>query len=218
MTGIQKLAQCLAFSTVGFLLAGSPVNGDIIRDGSAGPDTSVQPLVDSNNSYQIGESMGALFGDNNGGLLHSFSEFSIQQGQQAVFTGNSSIQSIISRVTGASPSMIDGILKSEIANAHFFLLNPQGVLFGKNAEINMAGDFSVSTSQSLLFSNGESLQVYSADALPIIQSPIPEAFGFLNNNAGSILLDAAMLASAGKISLHAGDVSLQNREHDFQPR
>ena len=36
-----------------------------------------------------------------GNLFHSFSEFSLQTGQSAIFTGPDSIQNILGRVTGA---------------------------------------------------------------------------------------------------------------------
>ncbi|MGI9304689.1 MAG: CHAT domain-containing protein [Gammaproteobacteria bacterium] len=206
---VVAIAIVLSFASLSF--------SQVLRDGSVGPDVSVQPVLDSNNRYLIAESMGALLGDNADALLHSFSDFSILQGQQVEFTGNNAIQTIISRVTGASPSMIDGTLTSSVPGAHFFLLNPRGVLFGADATLNMGGDFSVSTTDTLLFSDGASLQVYSGDTLPIIKSPTPAAFGFLSDNAGSIVLDSAGshngpagFSSGNKITLHGNDVSLKN--------
>jgi filamentous hemagglutinin family protein len=186
------------------------VNGEIVRDGSVGPNSTVQPVMDANNQIEISESMGARLGDNGSVLLHSFSDFSLSSGEQAQFTGNAGIQTLISRVTGANVSTIDGILSSSIPGAHMFFLNPHGIIFGPNAELDMAGDFTASTADTLLFSDGQTLSVYSGDRLPIIHSPIPQAFGFLSANTGDVRLDNAQLHSSGKINLNGDGIALEN--------
>jgi filamentous hemagglutinin family protein len=143
-------------------------------------------------------------------LLHSFSDFSLSSGQHANFSGNAGIQTLISRVTGANVTTIDGNLSSSIPGAHVFLLNPRGILFGPNAELDMAGDFTASTSDTLLFSDGQTLSVYSGNTLPILHSPTPQAFGFLSANAGDVRLDNAQLHSSDKISLNGNDIAFEN--------
>src|SRR5262249_30005612 len=63
-------------------------------------------------------------------LFHSFDRFSVGKGDTASFTGPTDIANIVSRVTGGQRSDIDGTLRSEIAGANLFLLNPSGVMFG----------------------------------------------------------------------------------------
>jgi filamentous hemagglutinin family protein len=58
-------------------------------------------------------------------LFHSFSEFNVNTGQTATFTGPNSIANIINRVTGQNPSNIDGGINSRAAmpGANLFLIN-----------------------------------------------------------------------------------------------
>src|SRR2546426_62079 len=50
---------------------------------------------------------------------------------------------------GGNVSQIDGLLKSEIAGANLYLLNPSGVMFGPNARLDVRGSFHVSTADYL---------------------------------------------------------------------
>ena len=85
-------------------------------------------------NFKIPDSLGKTVGDN---LFHSFSELSLQTGQSATFTGPATIQNILGRVTGSNVSEIDGLIRSEIADANLYLLNPNGFLFGKNASVDV---------------------------------------------------------------------------------
>ncbi|NIP99716.1 MAG: filamentous hemagglutinin N-terminal domain-containing protein, partial [Nitrospinaceae bacterium] len=71
--------------------------------------------------------------------------------QSAAFTAVDPVSNVISRVTGGTQSFIDGLLRSDIPGANFFLLNPQGVLFGPNAQINVDGTFNVGGADFLEF-------------------------------------------------------------------
>jgi filamentous hemagglutinin family protein len=167
------------------LLGAAPAFGQssIVLDGSL-PNgrtdnvTALQPGPD----YVIGEDLGWQVGRN---LFHSFSKFSIATGQSATFTEDPALNSglppignVIARVTGGSPSTIDGLLRSTIPNADVFLLNPSGVLFGGQASIDVPASFTVSTAQQLLFAGGETLSTGVA-ANPVLSAAPPEAFGFL---------------------------------------
>ncbi|MGF1478031.1 MAG: filamentous hemagglutinin N-terminal domain-containing protein [Cyanophyceae cyanobacterium] len=88
----------------------------------------------------------------NANLLHSFSEFNVGDGEQIYFASPSGIERIISRVTGSKHSTILGTL-GVLGSADLFLLNPNGIVFGPNAQLDLSGSFLASTADALLFNN-----------------------------------------------------------------
>ncbi|MBE9070493.1 filamentous hemagglutinin N-terminal domain-containing protein, partial [Leptolyngbya cf. ectocarpi LEGE 11479] len=82
------------------------------------------------------------------GVFHSFSEFNVDPGQQVYFANPAGIANILTRVMGNAPSAIDGTLGVE-GLANLFLLNPNGIVFGDNAQLDVAGSFTAASIDSL---------------------------------------------------------------------
>ncbi|MBI4634760.1 MAG: filamentous hemagglutinin N-terminal domain-containing protein, partial [Candidatus Rokubacteria bacterium] len=194
----------------GSLLAGSCLVGaslfgvseaQITTDGSLGP-----ALTLTGPSYAIGSALGTIKGTN---LFHSFGQFSVLTGESATFTGPSSIQNVIGRVTGGNQSFIDGLLQSTISGANLFLLNPAGVLFGPNATLDVSGSFHVSTADYLKLADGGIFHASLANPSVLTVAP-PSAFGFLGASPAAISVEGSVLeVGQGKtLSLVGGDIAI----------
>ena len=120
-------------------------------------------------------------------LFHSFEEFSIPEGMQAVFENASDIENIFTRITGESISNIDGILKTQ-GDANFFLVNPNGIIFGKNAQLDVGGSFIATTADSIQFEGGTEFAANDSAQKPIITIDRPIGLGF-GGNSGAITVN-----------------------------
>ena len=88
---------------------------------------------------------GAVRGEN---LFHSFLEFNVGDGQRVYFANPDGIGSILSRITGSDPSDIFGTLGVD-GPADLFLLNPNGILFGEDAVLDIEGSFYGTTADAI---------------------------------------------------------------------
>ncbi|MEH2228174.1 MAG: filamentous hemagglutinin N-terminal domain-containing protein [Nostoc sp.] len=85
-------------------------------------------------------------------LFHSFQEFNVGELQRVYFANPTGISNILTRVTGSNISNILGTLGVD-GGANLFLINPNGILFGNNARLDVAGSFVGSTANSFVFGN-----------------------------------------------------------------
>ncbi|WP_420266835.1 beta strand repeat-containing protein [Candidatus Magnetominusculus dajiuhuensis] len=191
------------FSCLIALFSYSTSDSAIITDGTVGwGGTLVGP------KFIIPASIGTTVGNN---LFQSFSTFNIMTGESATFTGSSNIQNVIARVTGGLSSSIDGTLSCSISGANLYLINPAGVIFGKNATLDIKGSFYVSTADYLKLSDGGRYDA-KTPSNSILTSAPPSAFGFLTSNPAGVTVTGALLqVPTGKtISIVAGDINITN--------
>jgi len=183
--------------------AGTAIADLIVVDGSLGGNS--QQLVGPN--YQIDASLGQTRGNN---LFHSFSAFNLNSNESANFSGPSNISNIFGRVTGSNFSSIDGTLSSDISGANLWLINPNGIVFGSNARIDVSGSFHATTADYIQFDNDE--RFYSAqDATDSILSVAnPSAFGFTREQPVGIVAEGSVFEmQAGQtFSLVSGPITL----------
>jgi|GEM_PF-579060 filamentous hemagglutinin family protein len=142
--------QSLLISPLIYLSLGNvQTNAQIIPDNTLGSEQSIVNPINSQRSEIEG---GAIRGAN---LFHSFQEFNIQNGASVYFANPMGVENILSRVTGSNPSNILGTL-GVLGEANLFLINPNGILFGPNARLDLRGSFFASTADSIrLGENGE---------------------------------------------------------------
>ncbi|MEP0872901.1 filamentous hemagglutinin N-terminal domain-containing protein [Trichocoleus desertorum AS-A10] len=150
------------------LICVQPIAAQVIPDNTL--PVGERSQVTGNPAVQIDG--GARRGDS---LFHSFSQFSVPTGGSAFFNNAVGVQNIFSRVTGGSTSNIDGAIRTN-GTANLFLLNPNGILFGPNASLNIEGSFMGTTANAIGFPNGE---VFSSDAT----QPLPSQLLTVNPNS-----------------------------------
>ena len=127
-------------------------SSNIIPDNSLGAESSgVVPLDSAGLNVDVIDG-GAIRGGN---LFHSFAEFNVAELRGAYFRNPSSdIQNILARVTGNNPSEILGTLgifngTGVISNPDLYLINPNGIIFGENASLDVGGSFIASTANGI---------------------------------------------------------------------
>jgi filamentous hemagglutinin family protein len=145
------------------------------------PDGSVPTNVTSLDNLNFTIEGGGRSGSN---LFHSFSQFSIPTSGAATFNNASDVQNIFARVTGGTISTIDGVLSAN-GGANLFLLNPSGLQFGSNAQLNLGGSFLGTTASSIQFADGVEFSAINPAPLLTMSVPIGLQMG---QNPGSISL------------------------------
>ncbi|MEH2408341.1 S-layer family protein [Nostoc sp.] len=157
----------------GMLICGiwnSCANAQVISDGTLNTTIS-----QSGNNFTI--TNGSRVGNN---LFHSFSQFSIPSNGSAFFNNAADVQNIFSRVTGGNVSNIDGLITGN-GSANLFLLNPNGIIFGGNAKLNIGGSFINTTANSIKFSDGTEFSAINPQANPLLSINVPTGLQLGNN-------------------------------------
>jgi len=207
----QGLASILGICSVIFYFKNSAL-AQIIPDGSLGgaEQSELRREVDVRGLPGDIIEGGAVRGNN---LFHSFSEFNVNDGQRVYFGNPGGIENIISRVTGNNPSNIFGTLGIDGA-ASLFFINPNGIVFGENANLDIAGSFVASTAKSLVFENGFEFTTENPAQPPLLTINLPIGLQLGVNSGGILLLTGADLGTTGfrsdqSISLIANGVVSQ---------
>jgi filamentous hemagglutinin family protein len=177
--GALELSATLLLSLV---VSGNEAIAQIAPDASLGGEGStLQPNLIINGIPSTRIDGGTIRGTN---LFHSFLEFNVEAGQGAYFTNPAGIENIFSRVTGGTPSNIFGTL-GVLGNANLFLLNPNGIIFGQSASLDVKGSFLATTANSINFADGTTFSATNSQVPPLLTVSVPVGLGF-GNNPGAI--------------------------------
>jgi len=166
-----------------YLVASSyPIGAQIVPDSTI-PTPSVVTPQGNTEVINGGTASG-------GNLFHSFEQFSVLTGNTAYFDNAADIQNIITRVTSGSVSNIDGQLKAN-GTANLFLLNPNGIIFGANATLDIGGSFVATTASSIKFTDGNEFSIVnSSNPPPLLTISVPTGLQF-GNNPGRIIVQGS---------------------------
>ncbi|MBD2395170.1 CHAT domain-containing protein [Cyanobacterium aponinum FACHB-4101] len=172
---------CNSLSIVG-LTAFFPLgiaNAQITPDRTLGKENSiVTPNLTINGIPSERIDGGAVRNTN---LFHSFQEFNIGNGRGVYFNNPAGIENIFTRITGQNVSKILGTL-GVLGNGNLFLLNPNGIIFGPNATLDLKGSFIGSTADSIVFSNGVKFSATNPKNVPLLTIGIPIGLEFRANS------------------------------------
>lgn len=161
----ERTSYCLfKASIVYYILFSNPTAAQIV------PDTTLtnNSRVTNQGSINI-INEGTRAGTN---LFHSFQDFSVSSGNTALFNNSGDITNIISRVTGKSVSNINGLIRAN-GTANLFLLNPNGIIFGSNAQLNIGGSFVATTANSIKFADGKQFLAQPNQQEPLLTISAP---------------------------------------------
>jgi filamentous hemagglutinin family protein len=204
---LRIYASILSFCLLPSAICLLPAQAQITPDNTLGAENSrLTPNVLINNANADQIEGGAQRGSN---LFHSFTQFNVGNRQRVYFGNPDGVQNILTRVTGGQSSNILGTLGVN-GNANLFLINPNGILFGQNARLDIRGAFTATTANSLIFPNGVEFSATNPQAAPLLTINVPIGLQF-GSQAGSITNQAAnalYVGSGSTLAFVGGEIAL----------
>ncbi|MHC5930157.1 two-partner secretion domain-containing protein [Nostoc sp.] len=232
MTKNYRLHRCLQFGLAGLLgwlivsalaskTQAQQSNAQLNPDNTLGKESSVVAPIDAL-SDRIEK--GAIRGAN---LFHSFQEFNVDSGRSVYFANPVGIENILTRITGSNPSNILGKLGVK-GTANLFLINPNGIFFGKNASLDIQGAFTATTADEIklgekgLFSAAEPVKSNLLSVQPdaLFVNALKNQQAQINNQANltvgegkNITLFGANVSNTGILTAQKGTINLTGAEN-----
>ncbi len=203
----------LASAAVSAIFLSQTVQAQIVPDATLG--TQVFGVCGG-----TGGACGIINGTTRGSnLFHSFQQFSLPNGDFAAFATNPAIRNVIVRVTGANISNINGTIATvdptftNLAPSNFFLLNPNGIVFGPGATLLNGGSFLATTAERMLFQDGTVFDTRDQTVAPLLTVSVPIGLQF-GQTPGEIRSGLRIGAGINSLftdfALVGGDVTLDD--------
>jgi filamentous hemagglutinin family protein len=169
---------------------------NITLDGTLGPAGTLTGPI-----YTIPQGVGQTIGSN---LFHSFGQFNLDTGEVSLFQSGADIRNILSRVTGGSPSIINGRIFTQSSNVNLFLINPTGIQFGPNALLNVGsatrGSFVATTVDALVWPNGAQFSATNPSGANSLLTIVGDPGGFLS----TLQRPAPIVSSSNLLDVYGG--------------
>ncbi len=219
MVNSRKLTVLLS---VGFsLLFSIPATAQLDPDRTLGTESSrVRRNVKIRGIQSDRIDGGARRGRN---LFHSFREFNVGRGRGVYFSNPTGVENILTRVTGRNRSNILGRL-GVLGRANLFVINPNGILFGKDASLDLRGSFYATTADGIklgengLFSAKEpqSSNLLTVQPGALFHNAMRNYLATIENQAHlkvdrgeNIILSADSITSTGSLTAPGGKIKLE---------
>ncbi len=202
---IGILASCGA---IAYTLTLTPrAIAQIIPDNSLGAERSiVTPNVNHPGGASDRIDGGAIRGSN---LFHSFQDFNVGNLQRVYFANPAGIENILGRVTGSQVSQILGTL-GVLGSANLYLINPNGIIFGKNARLDIPGSFFASTASNLVLENGYKFGTENPGSPPLLAINVRPGLGDWLPSQGAIA-NSGNLSPGQHLTLVGNNLDLQGQ-------
>lgn len=131
----------------------------------------------------------------------NWQSFSVDAGAVTRFVQQSASSSVLNRIIGQDPSQILGALQS---NGHVFLINPNGIVFGRDARVDVGG----LVASSLNLSNADFLAGNKNFTAVAGAGSVSNAGQITTSAGGQVFLVAPSVDNRGIITSPKGDVIL----------
>ncbi len=205
---LQKLGLVIVLAMSGVMTTlASSARAQIVPDRTLGAEST--KLTPNANVQGLPATLiegGASRGVN---LFQSFLQFNVGDGQRVYFANPAGIENILTRVTGSDPSKIFGTLGVD-GRANLFFLNPNGIIFGSNARLDVAGSFLATTANSFVFENGLKFSATNPEAAPLLTVSLLPGLQFGANQSASIS-NTGNLSVGQDLTLVGSNLDLQGK-------
>ncbi|BAZ10022.1 filamentous hemagglutinin outer membrane protein [Calothrix sp. NIES-4071] len=114
----------------------------------------------------------------------------------------------MTRVTGGNASHIFGTL-GVLGTSNLFLINPNGILFGQNASLDMQGSFVGTTANGVQFENQELFSTINPQTPSLLMVNVPTGLQYGRNPRAIQVQKASLQAPNGQaLTLAGGTVNI----------
>ncbi len=168
----------------------------IVPDG-----TTIDTIIEGDCLTQCNITGGIKAEDN---LFHSFQLFNVELGAKVLFA-DPGVSNIFSRVTGGEISQILGTLGVFGGDANLFLLNPNGIIFGSQARLDVNGSFVATTADAIKFGDRGFFSASSADGDNIPLLTVKPSALFLNQISASGLGNQITVENGANLAVPASE-------------
>ena len=207
---VLRLANNLLFIGGLWALSGNSViaQSNILPDQSLGAESS--RIIPNEGGLPREEIRGGVQRGTN--LFHSFRDFNIKAGRGAYFASPVGVENILGRVTGRNLSDINGTL-GVLGNANLFLVNPNGIIFGPNASLDLSGSFLASTAERITFPDGRDFSAQESQKPASLSINVPRGLQWGNQSAPVTVQGSSLLVNQGQsLTLVGGDIRIENSQ------
>ncbi|MGA0197766.1 MAG: beta strand repeat-containing protein, partial [Prochlorotrichaceae cyanobacterium] len=139
-----------------------------------------------------------------------FDQFNVPSEHTANFQAPAPVDNVLGRVTGGSPSAIEGTVRVSGSDANLYLMNPAGIIFGEEARLDVPGSFNATSADGIGFEGGGEFSAEGRNQYHDLATS-PNSFNFKGNN-GDVVNHGNLAVPAGEnLNLVGGTVESTGR-------